>query len=509
MKLISLKSNNQCLLSPEKDQAGKLAPVAERSLYAGAKVTRLDSDLGDTGEINRNIYENLAIMRQRSRQLAIDDNHVGKFLRTAVQEILGGKGLKLSVNGPDEKVNKEIERLYDDWGKSGSCTTSGQMSLLELEKLEIRTRKRDGEFFCRIIENHKNKYGFSLFPFEADRVELGFNDGPWPDGSFIQNSIEYDRWLKPIAYHILERHPGDNVARWPDGRYRMRIPANEIIQTFEIIRAGQGRGIPATHSIIISATHLKAYVKATIVAARVTSSKFGVITKKEQDPWKQNLGKVNESKGEILNQVEAGRIFSLRGGEDFTMFDPKHPSNEYAPFTKSIKQDMGVGTNIPYAEISGDLEGTSFASGRLGALSNQDFWDFERTIFSLKFKERIYQRLLNWLYLTQDSLANIVSAQNLELYRNITIHSKPVVWIDPGVMSKVIETNLRTGVTTLHKELAKQGIDYNEHIEELIKEAEDKLKMALLKKKIIEAEGGGADEQEKNLRLIEDKQANV
>ncbi|MCK5012244.1 MAG: phage portal protein [Candidatus Omnitrophica bacterium] len=478
MKIIDLSKNqvevSQNLLSRKENDCVHLAPVTDRSIFAGAKVSRLDSGLGEMGEINRSIYENLAILRQRSRQLAMDDCHITKFLNMAVQETIGPKGLKLSSQGPDPEANKIIEELYAEW--SLDCCTSGDMSLLDFEQLEVRTRHCDGEFFARIVEKFKdNKFKFALFPFDADRLELGFDCMPRPDGSYIRNSIEYDKWGRPAAYHILERHPGDNVARWPDGRFRMRIPANEIVHFFEPLRPGQGRGIPSTHAAIVNAKHLNAYVKATIVACRVISSKFAAITSKEADPFNTpQHGTPDPNKGEIINKVEPGRIFRLRPGESLDVFDPKQPSGQFGPFVTAILQGYASALGVTYASLSGDLTKTSFASGRLGALEVQDYWTLRRTNFINRSKLKIFKRWLTWAYLTQDRLYNVIGPNEVELYANsAVVYDKPVVWVDPEAMSKVVERNLGTGVTSLHKELAELNINYDDHIEELKKEAAD------------------------------------
>lgn len=493
VKIINPEYQNSLpvLLSPDEEETRHPAPDTTR-MYAGARVTRLDKDLGESGEINRSLYESLTIMRQRSRQLSIDDPCISKFLTLAQQETLGPKGLKLSVNGPDEKVNKVIEELYNDW--SDDCCTSGDMSLLDFEKLAVRTRHCDGEFFCRIVPNFsKNEFRYALFPFDADRLELGFDAGPRPDGSFIRNSIEYDKWLRPLAYHVLTRHPGESIRHWPDGQFRMRIPADEILHFFEPLRPGQGRGLPSTHAVLLTAKQLKEYIKATIVAARVISSKFAAITTKNPDPFQNpNLGKPNVAKGELINKVEAGRIFNLQAGQSLETFDPKQPSGEFSPFITAITRRESSGLNVSYSSLSGDQTGTSFASGRLEALLNASHWSLERTTFNSRLKLKNYKKWLPWAFLTQPSLSNIVSGSELKIYmKATTVYDKPSVWIDPDVTSKVIERNLNNGITTYRDELAKLNIDYQAHIKQLLIEKADFEKIF----------PGGSNEQKKTSRI--------
>ena len=500
MQLINPGHNNntvsQNLLSRKENDCEHLAPAAVRTTFAGARVSRLDAGLGDTGEINRNIYENLAIMRQRSRELSMNDVHIAKFLNMALQETIGPKGLTLSSQGPDPEANKIIEQLYNEWALD--CCTSGDMSLLDFEQLEVRTRHCDGEFFARIVEKYgPNKFKFALFPFDADRLELGFDCMPRPDGSYIRNSIEYDKWGRPLAYHILERHPGDNVARWPDGSFRMRIPANEIVHFFEPLRPGQGRGIPSTHAAIQNAKHLNAYILATIVACRVISSKFAAITSKEADPYKTNQGVVDKTKHEIINKVEPGRIFRLRPGESLDVFDPKHPSGQFGPFVTAILQGYASGLGVTYASLSGDLSKTSYASGRLGALEVQDYWTLRRTNFINRSKLKIFKKWLPWAYLTQDRLYNAIAPHEVEIYANsAVVYDKPAVWVDAEAMSKVVERNLATGVTSLHRELAEKNIDYDDHLVELKKEAADLKGLNV----------GGKNQNEKKLNIVKDSE---
>ncbi len=302
----------------------------------------------------------------------------------------------------------------------------------------------------------------------------------------------------------------------PESNSRIRIPADEIIHFFEPIRPGQGRGLPSTHSVIVSAKHMNAYIKATIVAMRVNSSKFGAITTTTQDAHKINMGAVDTNTGQIINKVEAGRMFKLSPGEDVKFFDPKQPGGEFAPFTTMMLRGGASGLLTQYASLSGDLTGTSFASGRLGALENDTNWGLKKTNYVDIFKLRMYRSWLKWAFLTQDRLYNAVSARDLRLYaksKNVMVFDKPTIWIDPDKMSKVIERNLKNGMTTLHKELAKLNIDYDDHIKEWLAEQKDigtAFKILLEQKNVEngnenETQTEGGDDTQKHLKVITDK----
>ena len=67
------------------------------------------------------------------------------------------------------------------------------------------------------------------------------NDGKVVE-HYIKHGIEYDEYWQPVAYHLLEQHPGNDQILRPTLTTR-RVPAPEIVHYFIPERAEQSRGV--------------------------------------------------------------------------------------------------------------------------------------------------------------------------------------------------------------------------------------------------------------------------
>jgi capsid protein len=102
----------------------------------------------------------------------------------------------------------------------------------------------------------------------------------------VRDGVEIDSDGEPVAYHVMNRHPGDNVAVQtfePDDW--ARIPARGdasnlplMIHLFKRERVGGSRGIPALAPVIESLKQLDRYAEAELMAA-VVSAFFTVFIK--------------------------------------------------------------------------------------------------------------------------------------------------------------------------------------------------------------------------------------
>ncbi|MCX7794862.1 MAG: phage portal protein, partial [Thermodesulfovibrionales bacterium] len=246
--------------------------------YQAAKTNNLTADwIVNNLTADEILRYSLQRLRDRSRDLERNNDYMKNFLRKLENNVIGPKGIvlqskaKFKITGElDIKTNMQIEKSWQEWGKH-YASVCGQLSLRDINKLILRSVARDGEVLIRKIKGYDNPFGFALQILEADMLDEKLNE-ELPDGNRIVMGVEKNKFGKPIAYWLLERHPGD---KYYASNKHIRIPANEIIHLFIKERPTQTRGIPWAASAIMKLRMLGAYEEAEVVAARVSAAKMG------------------------------------------------------------------------------------------------------------------------------------------------------------------------------------------------------------------------------------------
>lgn len=350
---------------------GYVKQPGQRS-FKGANVSRLTSDwLSPTTTGDEEIRGSLVRLRGRCRELERNNDYVRRYLDGMENNVLGAQGVGLQMKvmdqpgSPDRYANFAIEQAWSLWGKAANCTPTGKMTWRDLQRLALRSCIRDGDVLIRIIRGYKNPFGFSLQLIEADRLDNEHNL-KLKNGNRIRMGVEVDQFGKPVAYHILDNHPGDNYSA--SYQRRQRIPANEIIHVFNQERVSQTRGVPWMVSAMTRLQQLAGYEEAEVVAARVSSCKMGWLMKENSDGYTGE----EDTDYNLLMEAEPGTIEELPSGMKFQEWNPSHPTTAYKDFVKSTLRGIASGLGVSYELVSGDLEGVNYSSIRAGVLEQRE-----------------------------------------------------------------------------------------------------------------------------------------
>jgi len=345
----------------------------QKRSYNGANVSRLTSDwLSPTTTADEEIRRDLKKLRGRCRELERNNDYVRRYLDGMENNVLGAHGIGLQMKvmdqpgHPDRFANSAIEQAWGAWGKAANCTPTGKMTWRDFQRLALRSCARDGDVLVRMIRGYRNPFGFALQIIEADRLDSEHNQA-LPDGNEIRMGVEVDPFGKPVAYHILESHPGDTYAA--SYRKRQRIPANEIIHIFNQERISQTRGVPWMVSAMTRLQQLAGYEEAEVVAARVSSCKMGWLLKENSEGY---TGEEDPADLNVLMEAEPGTIEELPSGMKFQEWNPSHPTTAYKDFVKTCLRGISAGLGVSYNMLANDLEGVNYSSIRAGVLEERE-----------------------------------------------------------------------------------------------------------------------------------------
>lgn len=455
----------------------KGTPQKRSADYAGAAIGRLTAGMaGYSLSANQEAYRSLRTLRARSRELARDNAYAKKFLDMVENNVVGPNGIILQnravdyVNNAavlDKVANVQIERAWREFSKRGAAEITGKLSLPALERLLVRTLARDGEYLVRRVRNPRaNRFGYTLQLIDVDRLDEMHNE-VLPNGNVIRMGVELNEAGRPVAYHLLRRHPGDT---WAIGQSsvqpqeRERVVADDIFHDFVVERPEQVRGIPWMHAAMIRLNQLGAFEEAAIIAARIGASKMGFFTGGDASEYSDD----QEEDDTYVTDAEPGTFEVLPTGREFQAFDPKYPEANFDPFIKACLRGVSSGFGVSYNSLASDLEGVSYSSIRQGVLDERDAWKTIQAHICDGLMDTIYN---DWLPLALLMGAiGTLPASKLSKFRAATWQPRRWQWVDPKNDMEAAEIAVRLGIKSRTALAAEQGDDIEDVFAELQQE---------------------------------------
>jgi len=448
----------------KKSYVNKKVNKKEKKNYSGGKFSNaLYSWATSNLSANAEISANLAVLRARSRDLARNNPYAKKFLRMVKTNIVG-KGVKLQnrakfKNGSlDKRSNDLIEEAFKEWGKKGVCDVTGKFSFNDIQKLVSSQTALDGEILVRMVRGFDNKYKFALQLIEADHLDINYTDL----NRNIVMGIEFDKWNRPVAFHLFKRHPGDRYGYVE--QERVRIPANEIIHYFVPNRISQDRGVPWFAAILTDAYMINAYREAELVASRLSAAKGGFYIK---PPQEQYIGDTEDENGNPIQEIEPGMFEVLPDGWDFKPFDLQHPNSAYKDFEKAVLRAIASGLDVSYNYLANDLEGVNYSSIRAGVLDEREVWKELHKFFEEHFLNIVFE---NWLEMALLSGAIDIPFREFSRVNKPSWQFRGWEWVDPLKDMQANILAIKAGLKTASDVVSQMGFDYEEILMQLKRE---------------------------------------
>ena len=459
------------------------------SSFLGAAINGLTADMPTTSQsMDWDLKASLPILRARSRDLSVNNDYAKKFLQMCCTHIVGANGFTLQVKSgdwksgtfvPDDFANTAIENAFYDWGKRGNCDITGKHSFFDICNLYVKSVAREGEVIIRKIYG-AGKYGFQLQILDAERLDVQKNL-LLDNGSYIKMGVEFDKYGKPLAYHMRQKHPADNNYYTEMGGVYERVPAEEIYHHFISDRPEQSRGLPWMHSVIRRLHNIGGYEHAAVVAARVGAAKMGFYTSPDGDGLP--LADDKDATGGLIQDAEAGAFSVLPAGYDFKTYDPDYPHAMYADFIKANLRGVASGLGVAYNTLSNDLEGVNFSSIRTGVLEERDVWMALQNWMIESFLDDLFSTWLKIALLNrQVKLPNgsPIPLAKFDKFNTFVWQGRRWQWVDP---TKDMEANImaiNNGLKDRASVIAEQGRDKDDVFAALAAEQAEIEKMGLI-----------------------------
>lgn len=394
--------------------------------YAGATASRLyDWLFGGIQSAHQELKGDLMVLRGRARELSRNNPHARRYLALLIENVLGPKGIQLQAqarmrNGElDQEGNNAIEEAWRDWGRVGNCDVTGTLSWLEVQAIALAAVARDGEAFIHRVPGFANAYNYAVQLLDADQIDETYEVAPAEGRNAVRLGIESDAWGRVVGVWMWDRHPQDPA------RQRSFVQASRIIHLYRVERPGQPRGVTWFAPVMLSLRMLDGYTEAELVAARTAAAKMGfVVAGEEADGPDPNLPP--EQAAQVM-EASPGSIERLGHGETFQSWDPQHPSGNFGPFVSAALRQIACGLNVSYMALTGDLNGTSYSSGRIGSLQERDFYRLLQRWLSEHLHDVVYREWLRYAALGPLKLPDV----SLAKYERVVWRPRGWDWVDP------------------------------------------------------------------------------
>ncbi len=447
--------------------SGFVNPSRHAAMYKGARQDHWGGDWQMfQASMSQVLRSDLTMLVDRSRDLTMNNPTIARIPTLFSENISGKDGItyqaavKFANDKYNERANKALEDSWYRWAEDPrNVSADRRHTWFDIETMLDQVEPTDGETFLRKLVGFKNDYRFALQVLDTDQIDRRYNEEASKGRNAIVMGVEVDEWGGAVAYHVWPNHPSEMSRRGA----RMRIPADDIIHNFLSLRPGQVRGIPWGAPGIIEAQHLGEYREAEVVAARVAAAKMGFV-----QPAKDSDGIPQKSLNKRLTwDATPGTIEQIDG--EFKAWDPLHPNGNYESFDKVSNRHMAMMYRVSYMSLSGDLSQTSYASGRLGYLS-------ERNVYQMLQQRKIVRthRVVHRAWLPQALMAGQVNYPSFDAHALSASlwHPRSFPGIDVEKETNAADHQVSMGLDTLTRLAAEQGRDIVDIAKERARELE-------------------------------------
>ncbi len=414
-----------------------------------ANADGLSADAAASPEVRR-------VLRNRARYEVANNSYARGIVCTLANDVVGtGPRLQMLTGDPD--ADRRIEAAFADW--AGAVGLAAKLRTMRMARAE------SGESFVLLARNPRHSAAVQLDVrlIEADQVatpDLRTNQPRAIDG------IVFDDFGNPVQYHVLKQHPGD--LRWASGLAYDRIPATVIVHYFRADRPGQSRGIPDITPALPLFAQLRRFTLAVIAAAETAADFAGVLY--TDAPAN---GEAEDVEPMDAIELEQRMLLTMPGGWKMAQLKAEQPATTYAEFKREILNEIARCLSMPFNVAAGNSSGYNYASGRLDHQTYFKSIRIEQAHLERVVLDRIFEAWLDEAVLVEGLLPQSMRTRDADVRRR----KHQWFWdgnehVDPAKEANAQATRLTSRTTSLAREYARQGLDWEAELRQIAKERE-------------------------------------
>lgn len=432
-----------------------LARLRQRRSYeaaASGRRTKSFSRATSTGP-NVEVGNSLVKLRDRSRHF-VRNNGWAKRAQGVICANVIGEGIRPAPSGTVNQV-KKIKAIWKSWAETTACDWDGKNTFYGLQELIMREIVEAGD--CLIVRRRVSITSENPIPVQIQVLEgdqLDHSKNYVNEKGFARLGVQYTNEGKVSGYWIWSQHPTDiTINLKTDSEF---IPIEDVIHPFELLRAGQARGVPMGVSAFMKLSDFSDYEDAQLVRQKVAAAFAAFVANPTGDKTKES---------DNLEHIEPGIIQYLDDGEQITFSDPPG-ADGYGEYSKKILQGIAAAYEITYEMLTMDYSNVNFTSGRMAKI------DVSGRFRKLQYNMIVPQvcvKVWNWFM----NAVIISGLQNTYIPCNATDWTAPrVQQLDPVKETNARISQISAGLQTWSEVVREDGRDPVEFLEEYKRDME-------------------------------------
>ncbi len=386
------------------------------------------------------VSRDLPKLRARAIDLANNNPWAKKAIEVVANNTVGSGIMPALPKG-------RIGRLWKEWAESTDCDYDNLHTFAGLQWQVIHTMTKSGE--CLVVRRRANRrLGLELQVLEGVYLDQGKNyTSLVGTDNYIVDGVEFTRSGKRVAYWLFEQHP----YFWPTSS--RRVPAEDVIHLYEVLRPGQVRGVPFGVSAMLRLRDFDEYEDAQLIRQKIAAC-YTVFVRDSVD----SASGVGTDSDSLPDSLEPGLVHKLAPGMDVSFANP--PGAEgYSEYSRNILLAISAAWGVPYEALTNDYSNVNFSSSRMSWLEfNRNVTRWQKHLLIPRFCQKVW----DWFnqYAVVDGAANTPAG-------SIQWTPPRREMIDPTKETAAMTEAVRSGFTTWAEAVRANGYEPESQLAEI------------------------------------------
>ncbi|MCL2495676.1 MAG: phage portal protein [Oscillospiraceae bacterium] len=402
-------------------------------------------------------------MLARARDMERNSDVLAALLSAMDRNVVGA-GVKLQARTGNEELNKQIERLWENWCRPINCDAHQGQSFSELMRMVVRREYVDGGVL--LVKRYEKE---RLVPLCLQAIEVSEIDG-----ARIAPKEKANRVIEGVEINARGQPQGIWVRQYDQNGYPSMESAYlamvDIIWYWQKTRPSQVREITRLSSVLTRIRDADSLLEAMVVKERIAASMALFIT---EDPAGGVTGRGSPLKDGASGYdgmvFTPGMVKKLRPGEDAKMLTPTAQSGNATEFARLQQRLISAGQGLSYEAVARDLSQVTYSSARQGLIEDDAMFAIERK----RLKEHVLDKVYG-AFLDAAILAGVIGIPGYWEGRNQWTDHEFIPtgrkWIDPLKEVKADDLAVASGLTTLAQIAGEHGFDWRAVLEQRAEE---------------------------------------
>lgn len=446
--------------------------------WASGAVTRiLDNAIG--GHFRPNIKPDYKALAAYTGNKAFDSTWAAEFGRTA-------------------------EAHYRSWAHDPGhfCDAQRSQTVTQMLRLALRHKLVDGDALAQVawmperVGRGRARYCTAVNLIDPDRLS---NPQMRFDSLTTRGGVEVDGNGAAVGYWIRRAHQGDWWAA-ADSVHWDLIPRETawgrpiIIHDFDHDRASQHRGGAGIFTSILQRMKMLWKYDETELDAAVVNAIFGAYVESPFDhqlmeqalgddvdlnQYQQQRAEFHSTRRTMLGDARVPILFP---GEKINTVSATRPSGNFQQFENAFLRNFAAATGLSAQQLSNNWSDVNYSSARGALLEAWKTMERRRHDFATGFAQPILASFMEESFEVDDYPLPSGAPEFIEcraMYARADWMGPGRGWIDPVDEKKGAILGMDGALSTLQRECAEQGLDYEEVLEQRKREIDEFKRLGL------------------------------